>query len=489
MKWISKISFLIFVGVLLLPLIQLKFNLIEEKKLQGEYTLAKEPLFSKSSLKKGEYQTGIENLLKDRIGFRGFLVRLRNQFNYSLLGDVNTYGVSVGKDNMLIPNTYIESYFGLDYVGDDKIDQFTSNLYSIQEGLKNQGINFMVLLAPGKASIYPERIPEDQIPEETSLPTNYNKLIESAASKKINLLDFRAYLLSLKGQTETQIFPNFSVHWSGNTVSLVSDSLIKYINHQFQLNLPSIQRQEGYYTVKDYQYTDYDIGESMNLLWHAAEDSLYYPTIKFIYKDKNAKRPAMLGCGDSFFQSFKGFYPVLDSCFSQDSRLYYYNKLVDWPPRFHNQNLSTSVLDIAIELKRTDIVILEMTEENIKKLGYGFTDELLSHVQSTPLDSFQLEQIRAQMEQADIIEKANVFHKLAGYSFDEMKFAITKKLLSDKVLSNEEYERLIETKINEIYNNPEWLKKVKEQASAKSISLEQNVRENAKWVVDQEYRR
>jgi len=104
---------------------------------------------------------------------------------------------------------------------------------------------------------------------------------------------------------------------------------VDFLNHELSLEVSKIQLESGEETVVDYRFTDYDIGEAMNLLWNVSDDVLHYPIMSFDHGKK--RKPNLLGVRDSFIQSFYGFYSVIDSVFSSNSNLWYYNKTVDWP--------------------------------------------------------------------------------------------------------------------------------------------------------------
>jgi hypothetical protein len=467
-------------GSLLLPIFQLISPFVKVNELDGDFDISNKPHFSKQAFKEGSYQDQLESHLKDSIGFHNFFIRFNNQLNYSLFGQINSSGVIEGKDGMLLPKSYIESYLGKDFVGESVLQSFSVKLKAVQDSLKAHNKEFLVLLVPGKASIFPEKIP-DQFLENRSDKTNYSVLVNFLESYNINHLNLREFLEEKKGQLESQLFADNSVHWSGNTVSVVADTMVNYLREKYNYEMPYIIRKKGEYTVENYRYTDYDIAASMNLLFNIAEDTLYYPNLKF-YRSSKLKKPTLLGCGDSFFQSFKGFYPILDSCFSQASRLYYYNRFVDWPHRFYNMELFNNMLDIKLELERSDLIVVEMTDENIKKLGYGFIDDILAYYNNT--QSYDWNRINQLKNEPENIAKASRFHQLAGYSYEQMLTAIAKGKLDENTLPPNEFEKQVQEKMLEIKNTPEWLKKVKKQAIEKNIPLEQNIRENAEWIIN-----
>ena len=141
MKALEKILFVIIMIVMLLPAIQKEFKIMPDKKLQGDFKLADKPVFSWESWNEGVFQTDFDKWLEDHIGFRNFFVRINNQIDFSLFGEVHADGVVLGKENVLYEFDYIREYTGNDFVGYYLIDKRIRQLTFLQKHLKeNYGL-------------------------------------------------------------------------------------------------------------------------------------------------------------------------------------------------------------------------------------------------------------------------------------------------------------------------------------------------------------
>ena len=486
MKKTLKILYLIILLALLFPITQYTFSIIKMRGLDGSY-VKKELQFPKlesNSFLSGTYQKQATEYWQEEMGLRKWFIRLNNQINYSLFDVVNSQGGILGKDNVLLFEGDIKSYFGVDYVGNDRIVSFIEKTKFVQDSFARRNVFFFLFIAPSKASVYSENIPNKYFELYKSETTNYNKITRLAKESSINLFDAKQIILNDKRYKKHPAFPKMGIHWSGNTTALIADSLVNYINFYSNHKVRDIKLSDGEITVKNYRYTDYDMGEAMNLLWHVSEDYLHYPSVKY-GPVKNTK-PTFLGVGDSFIQSFKGFYPILDSVFSKQSNMWYYNKVLGWPENYNENYIPVMNLDLEKEINKRDIIILEMTEENLKSTGYKFVDDLYQLFKGEFIITKEKRNLYNKLiTEKELIEQAKYFAPLVGYSLEEMKTALVKNKLKNEFLINFDYEKEIEMAIRGIEGNEEWFNAVKAKAIEKNVPLEEAIRADAKWIVDQ----
>ena len=60
----------------------------------------------------------------------------------------------VGKDNYLYEESYIKAYLGDDFIGEKKIFNTAQKLKAVQDTLKSNHIDLIVVLAPGKGTFF-----------------------------------------------------------------------------------------------------------------------------------------------------------------------------------------------------------------------------------------------------------------------------------------------------------------------------------------------
>lgn len=484
-QYIQKAVYFLLIGVLIIPYIQKRENFFKEDELKGSFEKmeTKVPALQLKTYKTEDFQINYKKKYKEEFGFRRTLIRIHNQINYSLFNVANSRGVIVSDDNVMMPEGYIKSYLGVDMAGRDKIEELAKKAKLVQDSLAARGKKFFFLIAPGKAAVYPEKIPEHYFLDYPKEESNYDALTELLDQYGVHCLDFRKYVIENKANFNYAIFPSMGIHWSGNTVALAMDSTLEFIEKELKTAVQQVELSEGEKTVENYRYTDYDIGESMNLLWFSQTDTLHYPTIT--YQEFNKEKPAILGVGDSFIESFIGFYSILDSCFSSDSRIWFYNRIIDWPKYLHG--IEVSKLDLGIELENKDIIFVETSDENIRKLGFKFIDDLYAYF-------MQEEQIPEGLElyyqkllsDPNIIQEAEGLSNAVGYTLEEAKQSVARGEIKKLPLADFDFEKEVQHHIKSIKMNKDWLDLVKKQAIQKNIPLEENIRANAIWMVNEQ---
>ncbi|MBL0339798.1 MAG: hypothetical protein IPP71_02115 [Bacteroidetes bacterium] len=114
MKKQYAIGFLfIFCMLTILPPVQHIFHPFKLAGLQGAFDKGVTPQFSFSSWRTGKFQEQADYYLKNNIGFNGELVRLRNQLDYSVFGNINTV-LTLGKENYIFDPNYLFAREGTD---------------------------------------------------------------------------------------------------------------------------------------------------------------------------------------------------------------------------------------------------------------------------------------------------------------------------------------------------------------------------------------
>ena len=417
---------------LIIPDIQKRVKIVDEAKLDGVFTLAEKPVFSKENFFSGKFREQYQQYVEDHIGFRNTLIRIRNQFEFSLFKTPHACNVIVGKNNVLYQDFYVDAYFGKDLLSKGKVDEKVNKFIFLQNELAKKNITLVMLIAPGKVSFMPENLPS-YIDVKNAKTNNYDLFAEEMTKQNANVVDIRKYFLKIKSTSKYPLFPKCGTHWSGYGLTLVADTLFKYIENKSGMDLVNFHLEQGNSTDENLRFTDDDIGKGMNLLWDIPSWEMYYPNVIF-EKDETKKKPDILTIGDSFNQSFWGFYPYFSELFGSNSQFWYYNKIVSWPDSLVEKYIDTEKLDIVKETESRNIILIVTTEHNIVNFGFGYIDKLYSIYSGT---------ISAQEEKIKLYE-------------------------------------------NNIKNDPKWLESVRKKALEKNITLDEMIHMDAIWMVENE---
>lgn len=417
-------------AILFLPLAQSKFNIFELTALKGDIRYPAQAKFSISDWFSSKYQEEKETYLNSMFGFRSTCVRINNQIAYSFFKKANANGVIIGKDNYLYEESYLNSYNGSDFLGQDSINHTLNRLKYLTDTLNKLNKQLIIVFAAGKASFYPEYIPDSYLKSSVD-NTNYKALSIGAKNMGLNVIDFNDLFVKNKSISKYPLYPKHGIHWSQYGMALAADSIVKTIAKMRGINMSTITYNEV--VIQKAYDTDSDIGDGMNLLFDLNGFDMAYP--KVIINHEGKDKPNVLVISDSFYWGIYNF--GISSCFS-NPHFWYYNKQV-YPESATNE-LLTDNLNIGDEISKNDVIIIMATEATLKSIGWGFIEKAESHFKGN---------LSIKKEKLITIEKIN---------------------------SWKEY----------IKKDPNWMENVKLSASKKSISVDSALTIDAIWQAQQE---
>lgn len=359
------ILFILIMILLILPVFQQKFGIFRLKPLKGSYELSAKPEFSVKGIFSEDYQNKLNKYIEDHIGFRPLLVRMNNQIAFSLFDTAVANWVLVGKENYLYETNYIRGYLGRDFLGKDSLDKMTQLIKCIQDTLDKHGVKLILAFAPGKASYYPEFIPEKYNPDIKTI-SNYDYYIQRCKELGIYSIDFNNWFVNMKDTIEYPLVPKCGIHWSTYGVNMALDSLIRYFEYL---------KNENYYNLtwdslmitEEYKDTDYDVAEGMNLLFRIDQGPMAYP-YSYVLPDSTARKVDVVFIADSFYWNIFGL-PLSKELFNNHSFWYYYKQAIN--PKYKGDK-KMEELDLQSELTSQDFVVVLASETNLYRYGFGF---------------------------------------------------------------------------------------------------------------------
>jgi SGNH hydrolase-like domain, acetyltransferase AlgX len=350
------------------PMIQHKFKWTDVPPLSGDVVPLERPVFSKNAWFDGTYQEKRTAYLNENVGFRNVLVRTYNQIYYSAFNSAKANGVVIGKENYLYEQAYINAYYGEDFQGDDYIKVQIKKLAKVSDTLQKMGKHLVVMLAPGKASFFPEYMPNKK-KGKTAPKTNYKAYQSQLKSFGVKTIDINQYFRESKGKSKYPLFPKTGIHWSKYGEVFMADSLIAYLNELDGINIPEIKVQR-YEKSKIMRSTDDDIEKGMNLWRDIPDNEMGYPIFQVV-KEANKKYSKVLTIADSYY------WGPFDWGMSRDllggGQFWYYNEMI-FPESFEKE-LFVKDLDFRKSLESNDVVLIMVTDANLYKFGFGFVEQ------------------------------------------------------------------------------------------------------------------
>lgn len=412
----------------LLPLLQYSFAIFPEKPLQGAVVAETDVKFSLNDWKNESYQQGKDKYLNQAFGFRNFLVRLNNQLYYSVFDLAKAKGVVVGKNDYLFEETYINDYLGKSFVGQQRVNDVVRRLSAIDSIFKTMNKTFVVVFTPGKATFYPEYIPDYFKRQNDS--TNYKIYRQAMLNSGIRFLDFNSYFLSMKESSRYPIYPKTGIHWSDYGAILAIDSINTYLGKARGYDPVELYWEEFNQndSVSD---IDADIEDGMNLLFPIAKPRYRYPLVK--YDDYGSSRPKVMVVGDSFYRNlfFRG---ISEKLFDSPGFGYYFKEIHS--PFIGGVN-DINAIDVRGLLDKYEVIMLMVSEATLLNFPYDF-DKIVYGLYCTDLSDPEVFKVRVQQME------------------------------------------------NNIRNSPDWLKSVTEKAKANNKSVEEMIHIDALYMIQQQ---
>jgi hypothetical protein len=319
---------------------------------------------------KGKFQDEVESYFKDHTGFRNFLIRLQNQVDFSIFRKANVEGAVIGKNKQLFEYDYIRSWLAIDYPGDSFLEKKLQRTKYVQEYLKREkGIDLVLVFEPGKASFYPEYLPENYKELKTG-PSTYERYRKRAEEVGIDFIDLQQYFLQLKEQSEYPLFPRYGTHWSVYGMKFVADSLLNFIEKRRGIDLTnvSVDKTETSYIPRD---TDDDVLKTMNLLFAMKGELLVYPVLSFDTTHPG-ERPNVLVIADSYYWNI--FNMRIPKYVFANEAFWYFNTLVY--PDHYLKPTYTKDINFVVETEKQQVIFVMITERFLHKFDWRFIDQL-----------------------------------------------------------------------------------------------------------------
>ncbi|MBK7667691.1 MAG: hypothetical protein IPJ32_10330 [Sphingobacteriaceae bacterium] len=451
------------------------------KPLKGAYVEVQDTEFSVATWFDANYQNKKEEYVNQNFGLRNYYVRFNNQIDYSLFNKANVAKLVVGKGGFLYEDDYINAYFGKNFIGEEKLEERFKKLKTVQDLLASQGTVLEVVFAPGKASFYPEFIPDNWRSEKKL--NNYEYARDLCKKLGLTYVDLNAWFILQKDLSPYDLYPKTGIHWSNYGSLLAIDSLKNHIQAMSGLKLRSFIIDNVGFS-DSLQSPDNDIGEAMNLLNDI--QTLPMPYANYHWQDDNgAVKPKALFIGDSYFWNI--YYQGLTNNFFTDCKFWYYNETV-YPES--EPERSVKKLNLSEELKKYQVIVLMATDCNVHDIGWGFVDQVYDLYKEDLKDALRKKvyvKLLSENIRRDKVWLADVERKAK-----EKNISVEEMITLDAIyIYKTEYckpgvPELLDETIARIKNTKPWIEDIAKKAKEKNVSFEEMMEMDAKYIYDTE---
>lgn len=378
-RFIAGLLFFFVFGIGILTLVR-NIAGIQDIRLTGLEIKGGFPTISVKSFWAGDFQNRLDKWVSTNLGLRGAFVRLDNQINFSFFNEISSKYESkiiLGKDGWLFEKGYIDSLNHRDKVPQTLLDDKVRSLKKLQALLESNGIHFLFLITPNKATIYPEYIKDKYIiPKNSTKESNHEKIVPLLQEYGVRHLDGHQYLLSMKKRGPYPVYPASGTHWSFYsscyfTLELIStlESLTKQKMGKFQVDRIQITKRPF--------SLDKDLASLANILFEKSlyGKEYYYPETSPSVSVENVFRPRMLFVGGSYL-SVLFYYLEKHPVYSKLDFYYYYKQNIEYPAHTFKP-IDKKNLDLKREILSKDIIVIETNETALPELGFGFIEDAL----------------------------------------------------------------------------------------------------------------
>jgi len=436
MKLVKNILFGTLMLITGLPLIQRTVPVFHETELKGAFDVPLKPEATLRSWFDGSYQEKYVGFAEYSIGLRPLMVRINNQIAFTAFDTALANGVVIGKKRYLYEINYSKAWKGWDYVGQKTIDDQVNKALFVNSKLREAGKTLLFVFAPGKASFFPEYIPDRFVRQASGETTNYKAYSESFRNNNLPLIDFNSWFVGMKDTASYPLYPKCGIHWSSYGVALSMDSLVRYLEKERSIDMVDFGW-SGFEIPDTLRSPDYDIAEGMNLLFPIPHDRMAYPKIWF-GSEQGKVKPDLIVIGDSYYWSIYG--SGLSARLFGDNNFWYYNVEAHnpaWPA-----SKKTTEINILDAVGNADVIVILATEANLYRFPYGFLDRLY--------EALKTQGAINKSEKAEVDD-----------SVKDAEIAVI---------------------INNIDTNKEWSESVRKKARERGISYQEMLKLDATWM-------
>lgn len=377
----------LFIGILSLPVLQMRFHFLGDGVLGGVEEEAERPTASLVSVFDGVFQREMDEYFSKELGFREELVKADNEISFKLFRQVQRPRVIeasggtmivLGKDNWLYEKGYVDENINPRHTPDERLRQIVSQLKRLQDALDARGVPMLLVISPSKATIYPEFIPDGYSAHRIDRPTNYERFIPLLEASKINFLDGRAQFLEWKDTLNWPVFTKGGTHWNYAGACLFVAEMTKKLEELWQRPMIHVTCHPIRMDTTPYG-TDSDLANLLNL--PSVEEITSIPTPHPTYgrhAAPDAQQPRMLFVGDSFLWTITA---IMDRqrMYRDRDFFYYFSSNSEWPEGTF-KSINKAHLDWEEDVFSHDMIIIEVNEAAVHKTGFGFMEEALNAI-------------------------------------------------------------------------------------------------------------
>lgn len=378
------ILIVLFMMIILSSILFKIIGVIPEIELKGATAKVDKPVLTLQGYMEGSYQASYDDWFSQQFPERSYLVRNYSDVLYSLFKKSPTRQVVIGKEGQLFERSYIEEYLGLrGTASDEYYNQLMDDLKFIQELCQKENKYFMVTITPSKVAYYPEYIPDEYIKASNNevVNKNYTQFIDNLQANKINYYDSFSYLKMVGDQLTIPKFAKTGTHWNFVAGATASNGLLDFIKTKAHYDLPELKMTQIETSPKPFFTKDQDIYDLLNISHGDIDNEYYKPQVEKV-GEQHVKK-SLFWQGGSFSWHILDYLDENEVFTNMD--FMFYQQMIRQYRREQNvdRNMTEGNLEEYLDsaLVNKDIIVLEVNQEMVANMGYGFPHKLRKYLE------------------------------------------------------------------------------------------------------------
>lgn len=381
----DQILFILLMVLGFSPMLQGWFHIIPFKPLKGVVEEVEKPSIKPGSYVSGDYAKQAEAYVSQHVGFREPFIRFYNQYLWSFYHKTYANDVVAGKKGWLYYPQSVRDYYGQELLrwhpsveaAREKIDRDVKYLNWIRSILHENGVEFLVFMAPEKSFLYPEYLPDDEIDTTTLSFNACDYFAQRLEETGFPYIEMTRWFQKMKDTVDYPLIPQAGAHWIFPSV-YAADSLSRLMEELKGFSLPKIRIGEAYpVSNKDHDY-DNDLELHLNLAFPLRHQFGYCPRHRVsVEQDSTTVNPKVLFIGNSYFWAMNLFVP-LTQMFETTEYWYYFSTA------YYGDSLaetaSVNRMDLVEKLMDFDYVVWFTTGNQMNKGTSGFAEKVITNL-------------------------------------------------------------------------------------------------------------
>lgn len=251
---------IIFALILTLPTLDALFHFSPVKDLFEKRLPIAMPKFPHSFSEIKNYPKNFEKFFNDNYGFRKTLIAINSDVMDDIFDESPDARVVIGKDNWLYfdnHNSLLDAT-GKAIISDELIERGVKSFGRNWQEMRAKNIDYLLIIAADKSSIYPEFLPDYIKPSE---PHRIDKFLTALKKKYPNfpVLDLRPILK--KAKKNDVVYQKTDTHWNRRGAHVAYVEMMKILSKKHPNLAPHLRKD---FTNKEDEFIRGDISEIMN---------------------------------------------------------------------------------------------------------------------------------------------------------------------------------------------------------------------------------